>query len=168
LLTALSKMQLKIFSLPMPQYFSDQGGGAATRLTADQLHSGSSPDLGLGHSGHSGGETPGPIPNPAVKPVHVSCGTEVRESPGTTIRCIDPSSFLSSSFTIQLAFFQCSTLSSLGVGPGGGRPPPVALPHEDILFIPSSVLRIRSRRGRANETILHLKEVGTSLSQIDR
>jgi hypothetical protein len=25
-----------------------QGGGAATRLTADQLHSGSNPDLGFG------------------------------------------------------------------------------------------------------------------------
>ena len=100
-----------------------QGGRAATRLTADQLHSGSNPDLGLrlgahksgrswrksakpifdqgrrhkaaarvtvhlsGDSGHSSRETPGPIPNPAVKPTHVVCGTEVRESPGTIPRC---------------------------------------------------------------------------------
>ena len=64
-----------------------QGGGAATRLTADQLHSGSSPDLGLGNSGHSIRETPGLIPNPEVKPDNVPYGTEVRESSGTYPRC---------------------------------------------------------------------------------
>jgi hypothetical protein len=39
------------------------------------------------NSGHSNGETPGPIPNPEVKPVHVTCGTEVREPSGNTTRC---------------------------------------------------------------------------------
>src|SRR5712691_2100541 len=29
--------------------------------------------------GHSGGDTPGPIPNPEVKPAHVPCGSAVRE-----------------------------------------------------------------------------------------
>ena len=102
-----------------------QGGGAATRLTADQLHSGSNPDLGLrrcasahrrgeervsvlrtsvtcvrppfrtrkhlkatcGDCGHSCRETPGLIPNPAVKLTHVVCCTEVRESPGSIPSC---------------------------------------------------------------------------------
>src|SRR5207245_9796784 len=29
--------------------------------------------------GQSGGDTPGPIPNPEVKPAHVPCGSAVRE-----------------------------------------------------------------------------------------
>ena len=33
--------------------------------------------------GHSGGDTPGPIPNPEVKPAHVPCGTAVREPAGS-------------------------------------------------------------------------------------
>ena len=70
-----------------------QGGGAATRLTADQLNSGSNPDLGFGDSGHSSWETPGLIPNPAVKPTHVACCTEVRESPGTMPSCYHLTSY---------------------------------------------------------------------------
>src|SRR2546428_10709950 len=31
--------------------------------------------------GQSGGDTPGPIPNPEVKPAHVPCGSAVREPP---------------------------------------------------------------------------------------
>lgn len=38
----------------------------------------------VGFGGHSLGETPGPIPNPEVKPRHVACCTMVRESTGTT------------------------------------------------------------------------------------
>ncbi len=34
------------------------------------------------HDGHSGGVTPGLIPNPEVKPTHVLCGTVVREPTG--------------------------------------------------------------------------------------
>jgi hypothetical protein len=83
-----------------------QGGGAATRSPAERLHSGSNPDLGFQggirqdsflrrrslifdhcNSGHSGGDTPGPIPNPEVKPVNVWCGTEIREFSGTIMRC---------------------------------------------------------------------------------
>ena len=116
-----------------------QGGGAATRLTADQLHSGSNPDLGLGHSGHSGGETPGPIPNPAVKPVHVSCGTEVRESPGTTIRCYDPSSFLFSYLPIQSVSFQMNDLflseGEVGWGTALRSPSPMKISPRS-LFLP--------------------------------
>src|SRR6266508_5924812 len=33
--------------------------------------------------GQSGGDTPGPIPNPEVKPAHVPCGTTVREPVGS-------------------------------------------------------------------------------------
>jgi hypothetical protein len=64
-----------------------QGGGEATRLTADQLHPGSIPGLGLGDSGHSSGETPGLFPNPEVKPTHVLPCTELRERLGKVIRC---------------------------------------------------------------------------------
>jgi hypothetical protein len=39
------------------------------------------------NSGQSGGATPGPISNPEVKPVHVMCGTEIREFSGTTSSC---------------------------------------------------------------------------------
>ena len=35
------------------------------------------------HDGHSGGVTPGPIPNPEVKPTHVLCCTVVREPTGS-------------------------------------------------------------------------------------
>ena len=82
-------------------------------MTADQLHSGSNPDLGFhwhcnnspvregailrlhqkslrktcGDSGHSSWETPGLIPNPEVKPTHVACCTEVRESSGSMPSC---------------------------------------------------------------------------------
>ena len=38
-------------------------------------------------SGHSGGETPVPIPNTEDKPVYVPCCTEVREPSGTMERC---------------------------------------------------------------------------------
>src|SRR5580658_3667811 len=37
--------------------------------------------------GHSGGVTPGLIPNPAVKPAGVPRGTEVRESTGSAESC---------------------------------------------------------------------------------
>ena len=37
--------------------------------------------------GHSGGVTPGPIPNPAVKSARVSVCTVVRKSTGTQTRC---------------------------------------------------------------------------------
>ena len=40
-----------------------------------------------GDSGHSFRDTPGLIPNPEVKPEHVACCTEVRESPGTMLSC---------------------------------------------------------------------------------
>ena len=40
-----------------------------------------------GDSGHSFRDTPGLIPNPEVKPEHVVCCTEVRESPGTIPSC---------------------------------------------------------------------------------
>ena len=40
-----------------------------------------------GDSGHSFRETPGLIPNPAVKPEHVVYCTEVRESSGTIPSC---------------------------------------------------------------------------------
>ena len=40
-----------------------------------------------GGCGHSCQETPGLIPNPAVKLTHVVCCTEVRESPGTIPGC---------------------------------------------------------------------------------
>ena|GEM_PF-4504000 len=40
-----------------------------------------------GDSGHSCRETPGLIPNPAVKPTHVVCCTWVRESLGTIPSC---------------------------------------------------------------------------------
>ncbi len=40
-----------------------------------------------GDSGHSSWETPGLIPNPAVKPTHVVYCTEVRESSGTIPSC---------------------------------------------------------------------------------
>ena len=36
--------------------------------------------------GHSGGDTPGPIPNPAVKPACVPSGTVVREPTGRLAR----------------------------------------------------------------------------------
>ena len=72
-------------------------------MTADQLHSGSNPDLGFGvlpsiygDSGHSSWETPGLIPNPEVKPTHVACCTEVRESPGSMPSCYHLPSFLPS------------------------------------------------------------------------
>jgi hypothetical protein len=39
------------------------------------------------NSGQSDGATPGPMPNPEVKPVHVVCGTEIREFSGTTPSC---------------------------------------------------------------------------------
>ena len=41
----------------------------------------------IGHSGHSDGETPGLIPNPADKPASVPYCTELREHPGTKVRC---------------------------------------------------------------------------------
>ena len=37
--------------------------------------------------GHSGGETPGPIPNPEVKPACVSVCTVLRKRTGTQKRC---------------------------------------------------------------------------------
>ena len=39
------------------------------------------------YDGHSGGVTPGPIPNPAVKSAHVSVCTVLRERTGTRKRC---------------------------------------------------------------------------------
>jgi hypothetical protein len=85
---------------------SCQGGGAATRLTADQLHSSSNLDLGFGvlpricgDSGHSSWDTPGLIPNPEVKPAHVVCCTEVRESSGTIPSCYHLPSFHEICFT---------------------------------------------------------------------
>ena len=39
------------------------------------------------YDGHSGGVTPGPIPNPAVKSARVSVCTVVRKSTGTQTRC---------------------------------------------------------------------------------
>ena len=41
----------------------------------------------IGHSGHSDGETPGLIPNPADKPASVPYCTELREHLGTKDRC---------------------------------------------------------------------------------
>ncbi len=35
------------------------------------------------YDGHSGGDTPGLIPNPEVKPTYVLCGTVVREPTGS-------------------------------------------------------------------------------------
>ena len=40
--------------------------------------------------GHSGGVTPGPIPNPEVKPTHVPRCTMVREPMGTGVHCPPP------------------------------------------------------------------------------
>ena len=42
------------------------------------------------YDGHSGGVTPGPIPNPAVKSARVSVCTVVRKSTGTQTRCQPP------------------------------------------------------------------------------
>ena len=42
--------------------------------------------------GQSGGETPGPIPNPAVKPTGVPRSTEVREPTGDAESCQPPGS----------------------------------------------------------------------------
>ena len=39
------------------------------------------------YDGHSGGVTPGPIPNPAVKSARVSVCTVVRKPTGTQTRC---------------------------------------------------------------------------------
>ena len=44
-------------------------------------------DLGIEHGGHSGRETPEPIPNSEDKPVHVLHCTQVREPSGTVDRC---------------------------------------------------------------------------------
>jgi hypothetical protein len=35
----------------------------------------------------------------------------------------------------------------MGMGSGGGKPPPVVLPREDIPFIPSLLVRIREKQG---------------------
>ena len=39
------------------------------------------------YDGHSGGVTPGPIPNPAVKSARVSVCTVLRKRTGTQVRC---------------------------------------------------------------------------------
>ena len=39
------------------------------------------------YDGHSGGVTPGPIPNPAVKSARVSVCTVLRKRTGTQTRC---------------------------------------------------------------------------------
>ena len=39
------------------------------------------------YDGHSGGVTPGPIPNPAVKPSRVPVCTVLRKRTGTQARC---------------------------------------------------------------------------------
>lgn len=44
------------------------------------------------YDGHSGGVTPGPIPNPAVKSARVSVCTVLRKRTGTQTRC-QPLSF---------------------------------------------------------------------------
>ena len=46
------------------------------------------------YDGQSGGVTPGPIPNPAVKSARVSVCTVVRKSTGTQTRCQPLSSFI--------------------------------------------------------------------------
>ena len=53
-----------------------------------------------GDCGHSCRETPGLIPNPAVKLTHVVCCTEVRESPGTIPSCNHLPSYTVSLLTV--------------------------------------------------------------------
>ncbi len=62
------------------------------------------PVLTTGDSGHSCRDTPGLIPNPAVKPAHVVCCTEVRESPGTIPSCY----YFPSIFTRYICFYEFS------------------------------------------------------------
>ena len=55
------------------------------------------------YDGHSGGVTPGPIPNPAVKSARVSVCTVLRKRTGTQVRCqplIPLNSDLSALFTL--------------------------------------------------------------------
>ena len=42
----------------------------------------------VSQDGHSGGETPGPIPNPAVKSARVPVCTVLRKRTGTQARCL--------------------------------------------------------------------------------
>ena len=57
---------------------------------------------------HSSWDTPGLIPNPAVKLAHVACCTEVRESPGTV-----PIYYCLLSYTVILNVTLKSECSSL-------------------------------------------------------
>lgn len=50
--------------------------------------------------GHSGGVTPGPIPNPAVKSARVHVCTVLRKRTGTQVRCQPLYSFLSSGLRV--------------------------------------------------------------------
>jgi hypothetical protein len=57
-----------------------------------------------GDSGHSCRETPGLIPNPAVKPANVSCCTEVRESSGSMVSCYHLPSFTRKLFFMKIYY----------------------------------------------------------------
>ena len=57
----------------------DQGPGKS--------QTGSIPELGIEHGGHSDRETPEPFPNSEDKPVHVLYCTQMRELSGNTDRC---------------------------------------------------------------------------------
>ena len=64
--------------------------------------------------GHSGRETPGLIPNPAVKPAGVPRGTEVREPTGSVESCQHPLR------PEKMPDFACSPLLDTLRGPGVG------------------------------------------------
>ena len=65
-------------------------------------------------SGHSGGETPVPIPNTADKPSHVPYCTEVREPLGTLDRCYAHSTFYFSFLYCQISLLSINLSGVLG------------------------------------------------------
>ena len=60
----------------------------------------------VSQDGHSGGETPGPIPNPAVKSARVPICTVLRKRTGTQARCLH----FSSSFPLKKTTVFCRIL----------------------------------------------------------
>ncbi len=66
------------------------------------------------YDGHSGGVTPGPIPNPAVKPSNVPVCTVLRKRTGTQVRCqpLFPFYLFSNGYLLQSGFYELVALSN--------------------------------------------------------